>query len=453
MSLRERIRVLGGGCAIADARLVLPPRFPLRSPAVPLARRPVASVALLVALAPASAAGSPLEMFGFGGRAPALAGAGLDSQAYDATYLNPAGLAGLRHRHVAIGYHLGDIDLDVDGREQPSGSPLARTIGAALPLPLGGALRDRVGIGFGVVTPSGTLVKVQAPRPGQPYFPLLANRARVISIKVGVGVALTPDLALGAGLVALAGLRGSIFVDADGSGRITTNSEHRVTAHYAGVLGARWARDRLRLAAVLRTASQVRYDVDVTNDLADELPLALPELRIAGVGQYDPLTVALEGGYQVGGGLSLLAQLAWQDWSRFPLPTENPLASAEPQAAPGFHDTFVPRVAAEWRRALGATLVSARAGYAFAASPAPEASGPQSFLDNSRHIIAGGVGLARPDTTLPLHLDLWLQLHALVPRRHTKDRGALPPDEMPAFDSLDTGGHMLIAGAILGVDL
>src|SRR5207249_104858 len=123
------------------------------------------------ALAPRAAAASPLELFGFGGRSPALAGAGAaDAESYEATYLDPAGLASVRRQHVAFGYQLGDIQLDIDGHRQPTDRPIARVIGAALPIPLGGGWAGRVGLGLGFVAPRGTIARVQAPLPGRPFF-------------------------------------------------------------------------------------------------------------------------------------------------------------------------------------------------------------------------------------------------------------------------------------------
>src|SRR5690606_32003913 len=114
--------------------------------------------------------------------------------------------------------------------------------------------------------------------------------------------------------------------------------------------------------------------------------------------QYDPLTVAVEAAWQWRPGVRLGAQLAYQRWSAYPPPTRTPVDGKPAPPSPGFHDIAVPRVAAEWALRLGATHVSARGGYSFVLSPAPEMSGPASLLDNHRHVVAAGIGVAWPGT-------------------------------------------------------
>jgi hypothetical protein len=122
-----------------------------------------------------------------------------------------------------------------------------------------------------------------------------------------------------------------------------------------------------------------------------------------------------------------------------------------PQQSPGFHDTVVPRLGVEWTRP-GSAKLSARLGYAFLMSPAPEMRGQQSFLDNHRHIVGLGFGLALSGK-IPLHVDLFVQLHHLMPRRHVKDPALQQPGESIPFDAISTSGNVFVAGAGIGVDL
>ncbi|HVV87939.1 MAG TPA: hypothetical protein VHE35_33090 [Kofleriaceae bacterium] len=401
------------------------------------------------------ATASPLDLFGFGGRSPALAGAGVAStRDYEAVYLDPAGLADVTRRRATIGGLYGDFSLELDGADTGTDPARGLVVGGQVPMPFGGALRDRVGLGFGFFVPTEAINRARAPKPGTPTFALLESRSQVVGLQLAVGVRLRPRWSVGLGVNALAVLQGGIAVTTDGSGRFTTQSEQRLLTRFAPIAGVRWKwRPRVELGAVARAPSRSDYDIQVTNDLGAVLPLTLPAIRIAGNAQYDPWTVAVEAAWQVSDTVTLTGHLAWQHWSAFPLPTENPVAATPPQEPPGFHDTAVPRVAVERvAPALGGEL-ALRGGYAFLWSPAPEQRGRQSLLDNDRHLFAAGVGLAWPRSKLPLHVDAWVQLHQLQPRRHEKDPGLFPAGEAPPFDVLDTGGRIVVGGLTLGVDL
>jgi hypothetical protein len=163
--------------------------------------------------------------------------------------------------------------------------------------------------------------------------------------------------------------------------------------------------------------------------------------------------VNAELGAEITEGLRGYALLSYQRWSAYPLPTENPVLSAPPQESPGFHDTVRPHLGVEHRRgALGGTL-SVRGGYAFLWSPAPEMTGEQSLLDNHRHMLSAGVGLAEPAGGLPFHVDAWVQVHVLQPRKHRKNPAAFAEDDPLPFDRISTKGHILVGGVMLGVDL
>ncbi len=412
-------------------------------------------VGAAIASVPAHAAASPLELFGFGGRSPALAGAGVaSSEGFDATYINPAGLGLAKRKRATIGAMYGDFALTMDGARTDTDPASGLVIGGAVPMPLGGWAKDRIGIGFGFHIPTEAINRARAPFPGKPVFTLLENRSHVIGIQFGFGVHLKPRLAVGFAVNALAVLRGGIDVTTDGSGRFTTQSEQRLLTRFAPILGARWRwKDDIEIGVVARGPSRSDYDIAVTSDLSQVLPLALPEIRIAGAAQYDPLTVAAEAAWTARPGLVVTGHLAWAHWSGFPLPTQNAVTGTPPQESPAFHDTAIPRVAIEYvKPALGGTF-TARGGYAFLWSPAPEQSGRQSLLDNHRHLVGAGLGLDWPGRLVPLHLDAWVQLHALQPRRHEKDMGRFLPEETPPFDVMNTGGRIVVGGLTLGVDL
>ena len=403
---------------------------------------------------PASA--STMDLFGFGGRSPALAGTGLaTSHDYEATWLDPAGLALAHVKSATVGFLYGKFDLILAGQKTATSPARGSVIGGVVPMPLGGALKDRVGLGFGFYVPLDTLNKAKAPYPGEPSFALLANRSQVIAINVGLGYRVNDRWSVGAGVIALAALKGTILVQTDPSGRFTTFSEEKLVTQLAPVFGAQYhaPRSPLSFGATVRFPSRSDYDIQVTTDLGNVVPIALPPIRIAGNAQYDPLTIAAEAGWQWQPDVLLSGQLAYQRWSAFPLPTENPVSGTPPQGPTGFHDIVVPRVSIEHTRAAGRARLALRAGYAFLWSPAPVQSGRQSLLDNNRHLVSIGFGAAWPRAKVPLHVDAWVQGQYLMFRANRKDPGLFDdPAEIP-FDEASTRGHILIGGVTIGVDL
>jgi long-chain fatty acid transport protein len=401
------------------------------------------TVLVLVLLLARVAEASPLQMFGIGGDSPARAGTGVaDAVGFDGVYLNPAGLAGARGRRLSVGTLLGTFQLQ--GVERTVDAAIGVEVGIAFPVPFGGAWKDRFGFALGFYIPSQLLNKARAPRPGTPFYALLENRAQTVGLSAGFGVKLSPRWWAGLSVLSLAALKGHIHVASDPAGRFTSTSEEQLITDMAPILGVRWLQSqRLNLGLTLRASSQSAYDILVTNELGEVLPVALPELRFAGVAQYDPLTLAAEAAWRPAPAWTLSAQLAWEDWSRFPLPTENPVVGMPAQAPTGYHDVVIPRLGATWTHA-GAYEWHLRGGYFFAWSPAPEMTGQQALLDNHRHVFSLGVGLAAPGKQLPFHLDAWLQWHALVPRHNDRPEGE--PD-------VDTSGSIFAGGLMLGVDL
>ncbi len=416
---------------------------------------------MLAALALCASAGrttaSPSELFGFGGRSPGMAQTGVAMATdFDATYLNPAGLADVTRKRVTFGFLFGDFHLEMDGRKTATENATAVLFGGAIPVPLGGALRDRIGFGIGFLVPPQAINRARHPFPGEPVFALLETRAHVVGLQLGLGVRITPHWRAGIGVTTLATLDGGIHVSTDAAGRFTTRSEQNLVTKLNPVAGTRLLVPELHLqvGAVFRAPARTDYRILITNDLQDSLPLTVPTINIGGTSQYDPMVVALEAAWERKRTLVVALQLAWQRWSAYPLPTVNPVENNPPQQEPGFHDTFSPRLGVQrvlWRGLRSAAVV--RGGYQFMPSPAPEMTGRQSLLDNHRHVLSAGAGLYLPGMSVPLYLDGWVQLHLLAGRSHEKDPAAFEPDEELPFDRIDTGGRIVVGGLTVGVDL
>ncbi len=356
-------------------------------------------------------------MFGMGARSPAMAGTGAaDAEGYDATYANPAGLVGPTQRRLTLGYVHAGYRVDLDGAHRPIDTTDGLVLGADLPIPFGGILRDRVALGLGFYFPFGVINRARAPFPDEPRLALLDTRTQVVSVLVAAGLRVHRRVDIGVGVLALAALVGNISI-ADHGGRIITVAEEQLTTSLAPIVGVRVRTLRwLTLGAVFRGESKSTYDISVTNSLGARLPLTLPTLHIAGIAQYDPMQIAVEGAFKPLDWLTIDAGVTWKHWSGFGLPTENATLGTPPQPPPGFVDTAVPRLAFEATRRWSRIALTGRAGYFFEWSGA---RGPV-LLDADRHVLTWGAGVTWSARVTTLQLDAFVQWHHLQPNAHVR---------------------------------
>lgn len=407
---------------------------------------------------PALAGASAPDLFGYGARGQALAGATISSpEGHAAVYYNPAALAFDRTPSIAIGYQFATLDLTLDGAPHPARDATATIIGFDLPLPLGGPLTDRISLGGAFVIPTNSVLVADIPRPGDPTFALVSNRAQTVTLQAAVGVQPVDGLAIGAGFIALSALDGAIDVAPNAEGRIGSQARDQLVADYAPVLSvALRLPATLTAGAVWRGVSQARFYLPITADLGTSFPLPVPTLQIEGVAQYDPEQL----GFEVAGapldGLRLAAGGTFKRWSRFPIPivyTAVPEGSPA-QPPPEFDDAWEARAAAEWTGDAGPATWAGRLGYQLAWSPAPEQTGLHNHLDSDRHLLALGGGLRWQG----LRLDVALQWHLMAKRRHTKDpeqitAAGYDPETHPGAEGLRHDGQIIGAAIELGVDL
>jgi hypothetical protein len=377
---------------------------------------------LLTSAAPARA--SLPELFGFGARSSALAGTGAAySTGYESTYSNPAGLWAGR-RHLAVGVVYGGYDVSMGESPYPIDATGGVVIGGAVPLPLGGVLRDRIGLGLGLYTPFGSVNRAHDPFPDVPRAALLDGRTQVVSVLFGAGVRLPGGFSIGGGVLALAALIGTITITPDGSGRITSLSEEQLTVDYAPIVGLRWQglAGRLGVGAIFRGVSRSTYRLAVMTQLGDSLPISLPQIMFAGVAQYDPMQLGIEVAGRPHPAVMLAVQATWKRWSAYGYPVAPATAQAPPLPDPQFHDTVVPRAAVEVTLPSPAWVeLMVRGGYFFEWSPAPDPpapaptpeSRPSNLLDGDRHVLTGGLGV-RLTGRVPLHVSVFGQGHFLA---------------------------------------
>jgi long-subunit fatty acid transport protein len=434
------------------------PRPPRSLPALALA-------GALGLCAPAADA-SPEDIFGFGPRSSALGATGAASaDGYEAVYGNPALLSLARARQLTVGFS--SAVFDVQAKTRLSYDPLRGSIiGAVLPVPFGGFLKDRIAIGLGFFTPFDLVVRGRILYPEIPQYPL-ADRAQSVAVQAGIGVdlgGLVPGLRIGGGFAALAALSGTVLVATDASGRIGTTVDDTLVASYGPIVGASYdIDDTWRVGVTFRGVLVGNFNVVITvKDLGD---LVVPPLNISGVAQYDPWQIALELA-RVRGPWKVAVGLTYKHWSAYPglaeptvrCPTVDPTTglpftdecTATAPPPPGYHDTVVPRVGVERSFAAAPRVdVHVRGGFFFEPSPAPAQSQLSNLYDNHRAAFTLGYGVEVGPPSARIAFDLFGQAQALIPRDHVKESDV--PASNPGAPSVTTSGVIGAFGTTVGV--
>ena len=381
--------------------------------------RGAAVVFVVLALWPAGRAwGSAEDIFGYGGVVPALAGGGTATVGgYAAVYSNPASLNLGRSRTLTLGYEFHLFDANLDGDDHDIEPVRGAIVGVTLPLPFRGPLADRITFGMGFFVPSQVVVRGEMLLPEEPQYMLLDSRGQSVAIQLGLGGDVTQWLSIGAGFKALAELIGTVELTTDAGGRLGSRVEDQLVATYAPSAGLRVHDGPWAVGLVFRGELSGVIDVDV---IAEGTPLPLPNLNIAGIAQYDPLQLELEGAWTVRPDLTLSAGATWKHWSAYDGPFQQTTSAGPPPANPSLTDTLVPHVATIWnaREARGAALV-VRGGLALEPTPMPPAEDDRRQYDAARLKIGAGVGVGLGcGPNRPVHLDLYAQEQVLVGRTH-----------------------------------
>lgn len=427
----------------------------------------------VVALLGEAAHASPEDIFGYGGRSSALGGTGIaHARGYEAVYANPALLGGLTTRKLTLGVTGSTFSLFAReaGTTSRVTAPGAHgiVVGADVPIPFGGALKDRVGFGLAFYTPSDVIVRGRILYPETPQYPFFADRAQSVAVRVGLGADLGSGIRVGAGFAALAEIVGTVNIATDATGKVGAKVEDQLVATYAPTFGASYTRqvskkDELVVGAVVRGKLDARFAVAV--DATRLSSLNLPVFNIAGLAQYDPLQAGLEAAL-VRTERTLAISVTWKHWSAYPGLLE-PTVRCEDGTdcgilrppVPDMSDTVVVRVGAEQRvfktnavalRARGGAFLEpsplgSKAAASDAYSRGTQAIGPvpSRTLDASRVALTWGAGVTF--AKLPFDIDVFGQLHVLVPR--SIDISTTSPNEVRA------SGHAFSFGTTVGVKL
>ena len=434
-------------------------------------RRAWGAITLALSFASSRALASPEDLFGYGAHSSAMAGTGTaTSSDFEAAYTNPGLLSRITRPKLTLGLMGATFDEEVTGVGLPGRiedrSAHGIDIGADLPIPLGGILKNRVAGALAFYTPSDVVVRGRILYPEIPQFPLLSDRAQCLAIRMGIGIDIGNGIRIGGGFAALAEIVGTVVVATDASGKVGTQIDDQLVATYAPIIGASWEHPvkllghsgTLRAGAVFRGALAARFSVSI--DATKLSSIAIPVFDIAGLAQYDPLQGGLEVAWN-DAKWTFVVGATWKHWSDYAGPLE-PTLPALDVPKPDFSDTVVPRAGIERTFALGnGAAFRARGGYFFEPTPVGShlpssqtyniptqslVSVPTRYFDADRHVFTAGMGVS-VKKPLPLDVDAYAQVHVLAPRTMTLDAGAADGSTSTA----NVSGNILVTGVQIGV--
>ncbi len=428
-------------------------------------------------LAARESGASPEDLFGYGARTSAMGATGTaHSTGYEAAWHNPALASVVRVPKLTLGYTGGVLRLDAQGDGLPgrtSSAPVkGTTIGAEIPIPLGGRLARRVGIALAFYEPTDVVVRGRVLYPEKTQFPMVDNRAQSVTIRAALGANVGYGIRVGIGFAALAEVVGTVVAATDATGRVGTRVEDQLVATYAPVFGATYdlplhRPERWRIGATYRGEQAARFAIVI--DASKISSLQIPLFNISGLAQYDPAQAALEVARSEGRNV-LALQAVYKHWSAFPGLLEPTVVCNDGGAGAcgltppkiDWKDTFVVRVGAEqgFELARGAVL-HGRTGAFFESTPLPsELPGseaydrrvkgtvtvPTRYFDSDRLAFTIGAGLALSRPLPPIDLDVFAQYHVLLPRTVTSVDGS-----GGVVSRGESSGHITVIGLSAGV--
>jgi hypothetical protein len=385
--------------------------------------RAAAIVIAATALLPAVSA-SPLDVFGLGSRHGAQAGAGVASvDDAAAPLVNPAGVARGRGKRFTVGALGAYANLAINDRRTGLDAPVGGLFALTAPAPLGGPLADRLHVGLAMFVLPGSLARIVARFPDEPFYPYYQGRTERMVIVPALAARLRADLEVGVAANFLAGLGGGLSAREGATRAIEARVDEQVPSVARLIAGVTWSpRADLRLGLALRQRFEVPFATVARTEVAGE-PI---DLDLAASGQFSPAQ-ATAGATWSGAGARISLDVTFARWSTYPgpfvevksaLPLVGPLAAALP-AVP-WQDTIGAKAGGE----LEVGRATVRGGYGFETSPVPaEQPGITNLLDGPKHTIGAGFGWRWPRAAggKEVRVDVHVQAQLVGARRLRKD--------------------------------
>ncbi|MBU6376715.1 MAG: hypothetical protein KGQ59_12005 [Bdellovibrionales bacterium] len=454
---------------------------------------------LVAALIAPESATANIGDFGFGSRTAALAGAstafGFDSFA---AYSNPAGLPEAAGKKLSLGYGWIFMDpsfkpienITIENKfnsdqvktgsvDENYRSVLGQTIGAAALL---SERHHQLSAGITLFTPFDPLGFTDTGESYIPEYVLYRARGQRPQIELALGARLSQRFSLGLGLHVGYGItaKGTAFLQttagSTSSMRVSASIKPQTSPNLGWLLTsekAPWETGSWSLGQVVRMPNNAQANLSFESSARAFGSLAALDIRFGAASSmfYDPLTLETGLQWKHGGRGRLLAQLDFQNWTKFKSPAlsiQNPTKDCDgcpgapflinPSTLPSLplRNIWIPRIAEEIE--LRSTTV--RLGYAYRPSmfsTLPSDSG--NYLDPSKHIVSAGVGWKR-NSFLGWSTPMKIDLHASYQHLLTQSVSKSPGDELGTLTSskigapgYTVGGRLWGGGATMTLEL
>jgi long-chain fatty acid transport protein len=417
-----------------------------------------ALVALILVVTPAAHADN-FDLFGFGPRGSAMAGAmTAEANDYTAVFYNPALL--VERKDVNFGFHFQYYRMQADVAQKDPNSvnklncsactaPDSVGYSLGLAVPLGGKVKNHLALGVGIYLPSQVLLRVNAPDTNTPYWYRYNGNPERLSVHLGAGIRIVEWLKIGLGVQALADLVGdgaNVSVDLFSKQVKLNTLNSYLGTRVSPVFGLHVSPTNwLRFGATYRGEMKLIYQIPAKVDLQGVGTLGF---TVSGVAHYSPHTVSVGAAIDPVKNLTISLDGEWQNWSAAPSPYVNlvidlsgktldglglgsALDVSSAMQRPGFADTISARLGGEYRVS---DRFAARLGAFYRPTPVPKQdTAGTNLLDNDSVGVTGGIGFNFPDPLeifqAPIQIDLAAQATFIMAREANKD----PTDNVPSY--------------------
>ncbi len=394
------------------------------------------------------------DLYGSGGRGPALAGALTAAcRGPEATFYNPAALAHSDSLSLFASVALFTQDLEAGVAGSVEDPNVGVSAGVATPIPLGGPLADRLYFGFVLHLPTddARVIRIELPSLEDPYFLPYQNATERAIIATALGIRLFPGFRLGAGLeIHLLDSPNSVTGSVGRTGSFELSTDLELLGDYMARVG--FELDGSAIAPSLDAWSfGMVYRDSFKEDFAlpADFDLGFPAtLELSSQSFFVPRELLAGVAWRPAPGWSLTTDVAWERWSELPsprirvavvgldglLPDPSLAVLESPVPDPRVSDTVSPRLGIE--RDFGVADADwpfvLRLGYAYEPSPGDPHDDPLLFF-NARHVVTLGLDWVVGEPWLEpddprLEIETYAQAHVLASERRLVPAAVSPTD-------------------------